>query len=160
MDTCIACGNPKGHNELYCSRDCYAKHRTKDRRNVPDTKVCSACKTEQPMSNYYTDNSRWDKKYPMCKDCFKVRNKTPEVNHRTRLSRYKLSNEEYRQLYQQQDGRCAICASTTNLHIDNDHDNGAVRGLLCRACNHGLGNFKDNPDYLSKAITYITRKVR
>jgi hypothetical protein len=55
---------------------------------------------------------------------------------------------------------CQICG--TNLkpfHIDHDHKTNEIRGLLCRACNHGLGNFKDNPKLLIKAANYLIDKA-
>jgi hypothetical protein len=30
-----------------------------------------------------------------------------------------------------------------------------VRGLLCNACNAGLGRFDENPDLLHRAVDYI-----
>lgn len=44
-------------------------------------------------------------------------------------------------LYEVQDGRCALCWHPPNV-IDHDHESGAVRGLLCWACNgqEGLYN--------------------
>jgi hypothetical protein len=41
------------------------------------------------------------------------------------------------------------------LSIDHCHNTGKVRGLLCDHCNKGLGLFKDNIDYLNKAIEYL-----
>ena len=44
------------------------------------------------------------------------------------------------------------------LCIDHDKKTGEVRGLLCKECNWGLGNFKDNPESLRKAIKYLEEK--
>lgn len=54
--------------------------------------------------------------------------------------------------------RCMICPDEIELrtaHIDHCHETGAVRGLLCRSCNLGLGHFKDRVELLEKAMTYL-----
>lgn len=78
---------------------------------------------------------------------------------------YGLSVEKYNELLKQQRGRCAICgvvATRKNtrwggLNIDHDHKTGKVRGLLCTACNGGLGFFHDNIEKMLKAIEYLKR---
>ena len=52
---------------------------------------------------------------------------------------------------------CGIC-SAKSTHIDHDHASNVVRGGLCRSCNHGLGNFKDDPVRLRNAIRYLLKK--
>lgn len=153
MNSCIACGNDKGHNQSYCSRKCYAAHRMKNRKVLPTTKVCGACNRELSMDEYPTDNSRWDHKYPYCKDCANAKSRSR--NHAVRLQRHGLSSNEYDTLLDLQNGICAICDRPSKLHIDHDHATGKVRGLLCRSCNHGLGNFKDDTTILVSAIKYL-----
>ena len=50
---------------------------------------------------------------------------------------------------------CAICADTEFLVIDHCHDTMALRGILCRKCNAGLGQFKDDPRLLQRAAKYL-----
>jgi hypothetical protein len=54
--------------------------------------------------------------------------------------------------------KCVICGSTEDLHVDHCQVTNAFRGLLCRGCNHDLGNFKDNVEVLRRAIMYLRQK--
>ncbi|MFK4600457.1 hypothetical protein RKD30_007124 [Streptomyces pristinaespiralis] len=61
-----------------------------------------------------------------------------------------------------QDDGCGICdrpfAETGGqINVDHCHRTGEVRGLLCRACNLGIGHFDDSIDALQSAITYLQR---
>lgn len=69
----------------------------------------------------------------------------------------------YRQIYadifERQGGKCAICGDTMLKPVlDHCHATMEVRGLLCSACNVGLGQFKDNPSLLLSAIRYLNNK--
>lgn len=78
---------------------------------------------------------------------------------------FNMTVEQYVELVEKQDGRCAICKQLPTevnghkhkhrLHVDHDHETGEVRGLLCSLCNCGLGSFKDNPERLLEAINYL-----
>ena len=74
---------------------------------------------------------------------------------------YGITIEDYRALELAQNGRCAICGGPPTgrgrLHLDHDHVTGRVRGLLCSACNTGLGGLKDDPSLLHAAIDYLER---
>lgn len=49
---------------------------------------------------------------------------------------------------------CPICGDEAT-DIDHDHSTGTIRGHLCRQCNFGLGNFKDDPLVLQSAALYL-----
>ena len=42
-----------------------------------------------------------------------------------------------------------------NTHVDHNHVTGTVRGLLCNMCNIGIGMFRDNVNFMYKAIKYL-----
>lgn len=88
-------------------------------------------------------------------------------NHSLKLF-YGISIEDYEGMIKEQGGKCAIChlapsghnSHNRSLHVDHDHATGKVRGLVCYNCNHGLGNFKDNPALLMAAMNYLLSHTR
>jgi hypothetical protein len=74
-------------------------------------------------------------------------------------NKYGLTEEQYQELWNRQNGLCAICRkpeeTTERLHLDHDHETKRVRGLLCGKCNRGLGMFDDAEVLLQKAIEYL-----
>ena len=72
--------------------------------------------------------------------------------------RYGITVHQYKKMHEQQNNKCAICEETCDkLHIDHDHATGKVRQLLCSYCNRGLGNFRETPSLLQKAVEYLTK---
>lgn len=73
--------------------------------------------------------------------------------------RYGIDVEHYNLLLSNQGGVCAICkqecSTKRRLAIDHDHNTGFIRGLLCRACNVGLGFFRDSALLLQRASEYV-----
>lgn len=133
-------------------------------------KICSNCKTKKELSDFHIDRRAPTGRASACKICAKARSKRwykDSENYRTIVRnsglrhRFGISNEDYFELLKEQDGVCYICKTSPEegkyLHVDHCHDSGNIRGLLCKNCNHGLGNFKDNPDFLTKAIEYLDR---
>jgi hypothetical protein len=81
-----------------------------------------------------------------------------EENAATRRKhRYGLTPEAYKELFDSQGGICAICNARHAQDIDHCRETGNVRGLLCRACNLGLGMFGETIDGLERAIAYLKR---
>ena len=83
-------------------------------------------------------------------------------------SKFRLSNDDYDALLKSQGDGCAICGTDrcyTNprsgkpvaLSVDHCHTTGTIRGVLCKDCNIGLANFKDDPNLLRRAIAYLNK---
>lgn len=82
---------------------------------------------------------------------------------------YGLTGQDYCDMFNGQDGCCAICGCTLNndkrTHVDHNHAIGYIRGLLCTRCNSCIGYAGDSISVLIKAITYLEqprtlRKIR
>lgn len=91
---------------------------------------------------------------------------TPRAKTLQRAARYRKhynsSFEAYSLQLTAQAGRCALCdrlpvAGEKHFSFDHDHVTGETRGVLCFSCNTGLGCFKDDPDLLRKALSYLRR---
>ena len=111
--------------------------------------ICTYCKQEKELDSFHADKRTANGKRTQCIEC---RNKHIAITN--------LSTFEYAKLLVAQDNACAICkVSATELRrelsVDHNHDTGAIRGLLCSACNTGLGLFKDNTRFLFAAIEYL-----
>lgn len=100
----------------------------------------------------------------------------PEINAKRRasmsrrnriklLEKYGLTEETWRNLFESQGKRCAICKSDHSKdkfgrwHTDHCHKTGKVRGILCTNCNRGLGMFEDNREFLRAADEYLESRV-
>lgn len=101
---------------------------------------------------------RWRDKYP---EKVKEQNRKQKLANRGVIShrkwRYGVTKEQFDNMVNNQSGKCAICSIEllTKPHLDHDHKNGKNRGVLCFHCNAGLGQFKDNAEFLLKAIEYL-----
>lgn len=93
----------------------------------------------------------------ICSTCRK--SKSRRYNRSTHLlETYGLTQEEYDQILEAQNGACAICGGSRNynLQVDHCHKTEAVRGLLCKACNKWvLRGARDNPQTLRSAAEYL-----
>jgi DNA-directed RNA polymerase subunit RPC12/RpoP len=81
-------------------------------------------------------------------------------------AKYGVTWENYLEVLEYQDYKCAICQRDISSggnrseknncgHIDHDHKNSRLRGILCADCNTGLGCFKDSIESLRSAIKYL-----
>jgi hypothetical protein len=69
---------------------------------------------------------------------------------------YGLSFEEFEQVKQFQENKCAICGRPLDRpNVDHNHKTGESRGLICWHCNNALGKFRDDPVILRAAADYL-----
>lgn len=121
---------------------------------------CKRCNVELT-----DDNCVWMKQYksPYCQNCNReIKNEwdkaNPEkVRDKHFRRKYGISLEQYNELFELQEGKCAICnqESEKPLHVDHDHRTNKVRELICNNCNCALGMVDDNIEILESMISYL-----
>ena len=89
------------------------------------------------------------------------RKNNPEKVLKQLLKKYDLSHEGWLKIWENQNGKCAICGkpflTLSQAFIDHNHETGKARGLLCVKCNSGIGFFDDIPRLLMNAAKYLKR---
>lgn len=75
-----------------------------------------------------------------------------------RRQRRGITEDEFDEIGETQNWRCAICNEdiSDKAFLDHDHKTGKVRKLLCFNCNVGLGHFRDSIALLDRGIVYLT----
>lgn len=106
-----------------------------------------------------------------CKECKAIMRRQPKTlaaiqkgGRKYDLKKFGLTEEDYQKILKSQNYICAICKQSETvlrkskelkrLAVDHCHDKGHVRGLLCYACNIGIGLFKHNSEFLRGAALY------
>ena len=78
-----------------------------------------------------------------------------------RQTRYGLSEEQFKTMFEAQGRRCAVCRTDTtdgrDWCVEHSHRTKKVRGITCHACNRALGNVKDSLEILQALIEYLKR---
>lgn len=137
-------------------------------------KKCTKCKELKLISEFTKRKASKDGYRAMCKCCVRTKlvhkQKTqPDfIRGKNLKARFNLSINDYNKLFLKQRGVCAICKNPEVikdvkgevkwLSVDHNHDTGDIRGLLCNACNTGLGKLGDSVDILKNAIKYLNER--
>lgn len=88
-------------------------------------------------------------------------------------ARYGLTPERWTSMLAEQDGCCYLCGepldlgATRKIHVDHDHSccrgnrscGRCVRGLACEECNHGIGQFGDDPERMRRVADALTAAI-
>ncbi len=140
-----------------CSAECYRKRQEAKGRSVrakvavPEGhKRCPQCEEVKPYSAWERNRSSLDGWASYCRACRAKRNRVSYFQRK-----YGLTPAQLDALVAEQQGICCICLSAPAEHVDHCHQTGRVRGVLCFSCNAALGQFKDRPDVMRRAATYV-----
>lgn len=159
--TCIHCRETKARSEFFrrglrVCRSCKNRMAREKRARLNKTirvddfeQTCTDCGLNKPSKDFYRDSTKKRGVYTRCRVCVRISQAT---------IRYGMTKEEVMMTLTTE--KCDICSNgfktTRDKCIDHDHGTGSVRGVLCRACNTGIGNFRDSPQLLERAILYLT----
>jgi hypothetical protein len=137
---------------------------------------CQTCKEVKASTEFYNSAVTANRLSARCKACDKIArrdsiSRSPATRagyYRRMLARkYGLTPTAVEDMLTAQDGSCAICKTTNPLGegntstanssfcVDHCHTTGRIRGMLCNACNRGLGFFRDSKENLRNAIAYL-----
>jgi hypothetical protein len=136
-------------------------------------KRCRQCREWLAEDSFGASAHSADGRMTYCRPCARARQRAV-IEHRRdqdRAKRYNMTRPEFDALLAEQGGRCAICQTDdpgTYHHWCVDHDHRCcpgrgqscgrcVRGILCPACNKGIGLLGDNFETLRRAATYVER---
>ena len=145
--------------------------------SLSPTKVCSRCKKEKSLSEFYKNKTKSDGFNYHCKECFKrystgkahkkymkwwrKTKKGKDSNRNSLLKKeYGITLQEYVRLFELQNGVCKMCKNPEIkkcLAVDHNHKTGKVRGLLCQQCNCMIG-FIENKNLFIKDIQKYLEK--
>ena len=127
----------------------YCKKCANEYRNSYRKKLKKINKNKNPYNNTFKRCSKCKKFKKRSKDNWAEVKRTKDglgywcrkCNKENNIKRrYNLTIEEYNQILERQDKKCAICGIHQSklkrgLFVDHDHKTKKVRGLLCSVCN-------------------------
>lgn len=115
---------------------------------------CTHCNSLLPVSEFPKDPTRSRGYKLICKPCHARKGRELQWR-KAGIVDFKL--HDFDRMRDESQGCCNICGKYAgdSLHVDHDHETGAVRGLLCSDCNMGLGKLGDNLTGLQEAVDYL-----
>lgn len=128
-------------------------------------------KRAQQREHYYANSEekkaysrKWSKKNKKKRKVYRDTHKD-KMKDMILKKLYGVSIDTYNDMFQKQEGRCAICERHQSefrraLCVDHDHKTEEIRGLLCLNCNRALGIFRDSIKRLNNAIKYLQGAYR
>jgi hypothetical protein len=116
-------------------------------------KKCCTCGEYRLYEEFQKRAASADGLFAQCADCRRIRWKS---------ARYNIPAEEVRRL--ESVIQCELCGGAVDFRdgshaIDHCHDTHLVRGILCRACNVGIGGLQDSTELAMRAAEYLLRNV-
>lgn len=136
-----------------CQKIYTASHSPDPSRRVTLTeRMCTGCQMVKPASCFGSHQKTRSGLTSKCSTC---------QAHKHRKQAFGISEAQYKEMIEAQNGRCAICLRDPlivhrfGFVVDHCHVSGNVRALLCFHCNAGIGWLGDDPERIESARQYI-----
>ncbi|WP_353843597.1 endonuclease domain-containing protein [Mesorhizobium sp.] len=142
------------------------------------TKLCRVCDELKPIERFSRKKESKDGLQSRCKDCHaaysrehwypanrekqKTAAQTWRDGNKSRIiaQRYGATVSEVEFVQERSFGKCEVCGTDGDLHLDHCHDSGIVRGMLCCGCNTLLGRMGDTAvavmNTANKFVAYLS----
>ena len=138
------------------------KNREPGDYKIVERKKCSTCHQERGISEFHKSKYSPDGHEHRCKSCTRNRHRHEG------LKKYGLSIDKYLEMFEIQDGECAICGEKEtaidgktkiikSLAVDHNHITGVTRELLCQKCNTAIGHADESPELLRTMANYLEK---
>lgn len=147
--------------QAHVLRECFDCHQS-FHTTAHNQKRCSPC-AKKYKKDYLLQYQRTHQKALKCaKQKYQAKPEYPKIRQNAYLlKRYGMSLVAYHSMLEAQRNTCAICCTPLSpqrgTHVDHNHQTQQIRGILCNACNRGLGYLKDSPQLLQRAIDYLQK---
>jgi recombination endonuclease VII len=126
-----------------------------------DALRCSRC-SEVRMVDCFPENPQYKHgRATWCKLCYAEYrlDRRTVAREQERFSKYAITPEAQRNLWESQEGRCAACSleftDAGDADLDHDHRTGRVRAFLCPPCNRIVGHCGEDVDHLVAVAEYL-----
>jgi hypothetical protein len=124
-------------------------------------KRCPSCRLTKELSDFPNTRATKDGKATYCKPCHnRISKRNADRRYGSRRNyllthRYGASQAQIEWKLLQQNHKCALCREHPAEHVDHQHSDGELRGVLCFNCNRALGYFDDDWEILCRAGDYL-----
>ena len=170
---CIPCANERVRYYRDATRRAAPVEIVADERIQFSGRVreCKVCREFKPLELFPKGKGHREGRIWKCAACYAAVQMAAKERYRVdnrekrRARRVNTTVAQLQGMFFAQDGKCGICRSAMDYHgkdahADHCHKTGKFRGILCRACNHAIGLFKDDPTRLRSAAAYLEESLK
>jgi len=125
-----------------------------------ELRKCRLCKENKSLYEFHKNGKYFSGRCKSCKKHLQETGqwkKTPYDRYAFIERNYGMNKEQFLEFFASQKNKCKLCSRELQEKwcVDHCHTTGKIRGVLCYACNSGIGHLQEDPEILRKAIDYV-----